>query len=68
MFFHLCFVLIIIVDVNKKEYTEMAKQKIRFNYFEPQLIVENNELVTWDMKKFLDAILNNKRSFNASVF
>lgn len=46
----------------------MAKQKIRFNYFEPQLIVENNELVTWDMKKFLDAILNNKRSFNASVF
>lgn len=46
----------------------MAKQKIRFNYFEPELVVEGNELAKWDMKNFLDTILNNKRSFNASVF
>ncbi|EME8153920.1 hypothetical protein MM669_000866, partial [Enterococcus faecium] len=46
----------------------MAKQKIRFNYFEPQLIIENNDLVKWDMKKFLDTILNNKKTFDASVF
>lgn len=46
----------------------MAKQKIRFNYFEPQLIIENNDLVKWDMKTFLDTILNNKKTFDASVF
>lgn len=46
----------------------MAKQKIRFNYFEPQLVIEEDELVSWDMKNFLDTILNNKRSFNASFF
>ncbi|HCM86215.1 DUF6731 family protein [Enterococcus sp.] len=46
----------------------MAKQKIRFNYFEPQLVIENDELVKWDMKKFLDTILNNKRVFDSSEF
>ncbi|MGM0168035.1 hypothetical protein IGI39_003047 [Enterococcus sp. AZ135] len=46
----------------------MAKQKIRFNYFQPQLVIEGNELVSWDMKKFLDTILNNKRAFDASIF
>lgn len=45
----------------------MARQKIRFNYFEPQLVVENNDLIIWDMKNFLDTLLNNKRKFNASV-
>lgn len=46
----------------------MAKQKIRFNYLEPQLVIENDELVKWDMKKFLETILNNKKAFDASVF
>lgn len=46
----------------------MAKQKVRFNYFEPQLIIENNDLVKWDMRKFLETILNNKRAFDASEF
>lgn len=45
----------------------MARQKIRFNYFEPQLVVEDNELILWDMREFLDTLLNNKRKFNASV-
>ncbi|MDT2810168.1 hypothetical protein P7H43_06710 [Enterococcus asini] len=46
----------------------MAKQKVRFNYFEPQLVIENNELVKWDMEKFLETIIGNKKSFDASEF
>lgn len=46
----------------------MAKQKVRFNYFEPQLIIENDDLVKWDMRRFLETILNNKRAFDASMF
>lgn len=45
----------------------MAKQKIRFNYFEPQLVVEGNELIVWDMVRFLETILGNRRAFNAAV-
>lgn len=46
----------------------MAKQKIRFNYFEPQLVTENGNLRLWDMQEFLETILGNRRAFNASAF
>lgn len=46
----------------------MAKQKIRFNYFEPMLYINDGRLVLWDMKDFLEFILSNKRAFNAAVF
>lgn len=46
----------------------MARQKIRFNYFEPQLLTADNRVLMWDMREFMETILGNRRAFNASVF
>lgn len=45
----------------------MARQKVRFNYFEPMLLTENDEARLWNMTNFLEYILSNNRSFNAAV-
>lgn len=47
----------------------MAKQKIRFNYFEPKIVFENNnnnKESKWDMVPFLNYILTHKNSFSGS--
>lgn len=44
----------------------MAKQLIRFNYFEPFLVGEE-ETVLWDMKPFLEFLLNNRNGIHGAV-
>lgn len=45
----------------------MAKQSIRFNYFEPKLVGESGEEYLWDMKPFIEYIIGNRNAFNAPV-
>lgn len=41
----------------------MTKKKIRFNYFVPKLVnVEETDNIRWNMKDFVEFILNNKHS------
>lgn len=42
----------------------MARQKVRFNYFVPKLEGMDGP-ITWDMKEFLDYIINNRKSFRS---
>ncbi|MCT1180343.1 DUF6731 family protein [Lactococcus lactis] len=44
----------------------MARQQIRFNYFEPKLVADNRLEYQWDMKPFLEYILANKKSFSGA--
>lgn len=46
----------------------MARQMIRFNYFEPMLVIENDELAIWNMQEFFEFIIANRRAFNPAVF
>lgn len=45
----------------------MVRQSIRFNYFEPILVAENDEEILWDMRPFIEFIIGNRQAFNPAV-
>lgn len=44
----------------------MARQLIRFNYFEPKLVAEDEKDAPWDMKPFIEYVLANKKAFSGA--
>ena len=45
----------------------MTKQHVRFNYFVPELNYENGNNFRWNMKDFLEFLLNHKGKIESSV-
>lgn len=45
----------------------MTKQRVRFNYFVPELNYENGDKKRWRMTNFLEFLLNHKNEIDSSV-
>lgn len=46
----------------------MTKQHVRFNYFVPELNYENGNNFRWNMKDFLEFLLNHKARLKVQSF